>query len=360
MSNGLIKEVASAESEIEKLEWLKSGFAISLTSAALLGLISFTLYYVGTLILLDAQLSWVFLLIGAAQLFTGLGNTSLAFLSAINAISAVALSGIIGALFSALFIFCGTYYFGFSGAVAGCAVLALSPSLFAIRYLHQVRPQIYTQILVTKLRSNQMTRLLNYSFAMVVTAAAVPLALILMRHELSQSIGWEAVGHWQAVSRIGDAYIQVFGTLFASILLPKLSALSGRQNLSVMFEFVPPIMAMFLGGAFVFWLFSNQILTLAYSSSFATASNYVVPQLIADFFKIFASFFIYRFVALGRPKMQAYGEVIQAGVMVLAFWLLRDNFGGLAAVWAYASGATAVFAFAAIATAVDGSHRSVA
>ena len=86
----------------------------------------------------------------------------------------------------------------------------------------------------------------------------------------------------------------------------------------------------------------------------------MLPQLAADGLKILSSFFIYRFVALGRPQMQALGEIVQALTMFVTFIVLLPSFSGLAAVWSYAAGAAMVLVFAAVATAVDASHRRVA
>jgi O-antigen/teichoic acid export membrane protein len=358
LSNGLVKEVAGARDDIERLKWLKSGLNISLASGVLLGVVSFGLYLFGSRAILDDQhLAWVFVLIGLAQIFTGVGNTALAYLSGISAIGSVALAGIIGAVLSVVLIIAGSYFFNFSGAVAGCAVLALSPSIFATLLLARRRINFFSKLLKIGIEQGKIRRLLHYSLAMIVTAASVPLALIFIRLRLSQVQGWEVVGHWQAVSRIGDAYIQVFGALFASILLPRLAALSGQRNLKVTFAFMPPFMMLFVFGGFVFWMFSQYILTLAYSANFASSDIYVAPQLLADFLKILSSFFIYRFLALGRPYLQAVGEVVQACFMFASFLILLPQLGGLAAVWSYAIGAGFVLIFALIATAVDGSHR---
>ena len=361
LSNGLVKEVAGTPGHTEKLLWLKAGLTISFASAALLAAVSLGLYLFGAKAILDdSQLAWAFLLIGVAQIFTSAGNTVQAYLSGIKDISSVAFAGIIGAVLSVLIIVVGSYGFGFDGAVAGCAILALSPSLFAIVFLALKQPIRRANILPFQFDKVRMKTLLHYSFAMIIAAAAVPVVLIYMRLRLSQTAGWDVVGHWQAVSRIGDAYIQVFGALFLSIVLPKLAAQSARQNLKSMFTMMPPIMGLFLCGGFIFWMFSTQILTLAYSRSFVSSSSYVLPQLIADFCKILSSFFIFRFVAMGRPYMQSLGEVVQAVIMLVTFTSLLPSLGGLAAVWSYGVGAGAVLIFSVIATAVDGSSRRVA
>jgi O-antigen/teichoic acid export membrane protein len=361
LTNGLIKEVSGAPDEKEKMLWLSAGLTISIASAAVLAIISVGLYLFGANpVLGDPALAWVFLLIGFAQILTGAGNTAQSYLSGIRDIRSVALVGVIGAALSVFLIVILSFMFGITGAVVGCAILALSPSLFAIVFLALKRSFKFSHIITLRYEKARVRSLMHYSLAMIVAASAVPLVLIFMRLRLSQTAGWDTVGHWQAVSRIGDAYIQVFGALFMSIVLPKLADLKGKENITVMLKFIPPIMGLFLFGATVFWLFSSQVLALAYSKSFVSSSSYVVPQLLADFFKILSSFFIYRFVAMGRPYVQALGEVIQAIIMLATFLILLPGLSGQAAVWSYGAGAGAVLIFAIVATTVDGSRRGVA
>lgn len=360
LSNGLVKEVAGANDADDKTSWLKAGLLFSFVSSAGLLLVSLSLFLWGApLIFGDAKLSWIFLIIGVAQIFTAMGSTAQAYLSGMRDIRSVALAGIIGALVSVFSIITLSFVFGFNGAIFGCAVLALCPSLFAIVFLLKKHALKISDLLYFRFDKVRMKLLAHYSLAMLITASAVPIALIFMRLRLSQHESWDVVGHWQAVSRIGDAYIQVFGVLFISIILPKLANLNGQENFVATLRFIPPVMTLFLCGAFVFWIFSPTILTLAYSSSFGASNNYVLPQLIADFFKILSSFLVYRFVAIGRPYLQAVGELVQAIAMLLTFLVLLPWIGGPAAVWSYVIGAATALIYTLAMTAIDGSHRQV-
>lgn len=361
LTNGLIKEIAGASTQIEKSNWFQAGLTISIASALLLALVSIGLFLWGSdAVLGDSKLAWIFLLIGVAQGFTGIGSTAQAYLSGIKDIRSVATAGICGVVLSALLIVSLSFVFGFEGAAVGCALIALSPALFALALLalkQSIRP---SSLFIFEFDKARLIQLMHYSLAMLATASVVPLVLIYVRLRLSQISGWEVVGHWQAVSRIGDAYIQVFGALFISLILPRLANLNSKESFVATLGFIMPVMGLFICGAIVFWTYSPLILSLAYSQSFRSSSVFVFPQLLADFFKILSSFFIYRFVALGRPYMQALGEVVQASFMLLAFSLLLPSLGGLAAVWSYGAGTIAVLIYALVATGIDGSYRQAA
>jgi O-antigen/teichoic acid export membrane protein len=354
LSNGLVKEVAGASEPDDQALWLKAAFVISFGSACFLAAISVCLYALGSRAIFDGDtLAWVFILIGLAQTVTGFGNTAMSYLSGTNAISYLATASIAGNMFSVSAMIIGTRLFGFAGAVAGCSALAFAPSIFSLLILFWKRPGQLRATLRAKLDSRKVYRLLHYSFAMVIAASAVPFVLIFMRLRLSASDGWGAVGHWQAVARIGDAYIQVFGALFVSLLLPKLAALPARETYKAMTGLMPPILGLFLSGGLVFWIFSPLILSLAYSKVFVVSSVFVLPQLTGDLFKILASFLVYRFMALGRPNVQAAGEVVQGAIMLITFLCLLPILGELSAVWAYVAGASAALVLAVGLTCVN-------
>ena len=58
----------------------------------------------------------------------------------------------------------------------------------------------------------------------------LPVAYVMMRNLLAAHYGWEAVGIWQGVSSISDAYLQFITASFSVYLLPTLSRLSAKNG----------------------------------------------------------------------------------------------------------------------------------
>ena len=358
--NGLVREVAASKDAETRSAWLLAALCISFFSTIILGISAVLLYFFGTKIFLDdVTLAWVFALIGLAQIATAIGNTALAYLSGLNATKYYALAGILGSAFSVVAVVVATKQYGFSGAVAGSAVFALAPSIFALAFLFFKMPDQIVQLRSANFEIAKVKKLATYSLAMIVAAMAVPAALVYIRSHLGQTSGWSVVGEWQSVARIGDAYIQVFGVLFANFLLPRLSTSEGDQKSAIMTQFVKATLLLYFLGALCFYVLAPAILNIVYSAEFSRAKIYVLPQLIADFFKIVASYFVFRFMALGRPNVQAAGEVIQAVIMVLTFHLLVQKLQGPAAVWSYVAGAACVALVVAALTVRDKSTGTV-
>ena len=347
LQTGLVRQVAAASEATEQGSWLKAAAAISIACACLLTIVALLLYaFAGGWILGDASISWVFLVIAAVQIPLALGSTALAYLSGAGMPSAYGISGIAGSIVAAtLVILLGTLG-GYAGALAACALFALGPALIAISQIAWRKRNDVRAAIAAKLENVRLKTLLGYSLSMFIAAAAVPLALIHMRSSLAHAQGWHTVGEWQSVARIGDAYIQVFGVIFINLMLPRLSAAAEpAQQRHIVRQYAVLTAVLFACGGAVFLAASKPILGLVYTESFAVASVYVLPQLVADFLKVIASWFVYLHMARGRPSIQAAGEVIQAFVMVLAFHGLLSQIGGLAAPWAYAAGVSAVLLY---------------
>ncbi len=60
----------------------------------------------------------------------------------------------------------------------------------------------------------------------------LPVAYVMMRNLLAAHYGWEAVGIWQGVSSISDAYLQFITASFSVYLLPTLSRLSAKTDIT--------------------------------------------------------------------------------------------------------------------------------
>jgi len=351
LMNGLIREISGSKTEQDRTEWMSAALRISFVSAGILAVVSILLYALFADMILDnPALSWIFLIMGVVQIGTGVGNIALAYFTGTQSVKSLAGASILGAITSLIIILLASWFFGYSGAAFGCAILALGPSIFGISFLSFTHRKLLRTAIITSAPKSKTKRLVRDCMSMLVAAICVPIALISIRSGLGLHSGWEAVGEWQSVAKIGEAYMQIFGILFISILLPRFAAVSPIKSLSLMTKASLPILSLFLCGACVFYLLSDQILELAYSQEFIPASIYVAPQLAGDLMKIIASLFVYRFVAMGKPSVQALGEVLQAIVMVSFFWLLLPYLGSITAVWSYVAGTGVVMIFAALTT----------
>jgi O-antigen/teichoic acid export membrane protein len=343
--NGIVREVASASSIEDKGNWTRASIVVSLYSSVFLAAVSIVLYtFFSESIFPESNLSWVFLFIGVVQFVTSIGNTTSALLLAQGSIKEYTVGGILGAVLSTFAILAANHYFGFSGAVAGASIFAAGPAIGTLAiYILRNRPTI-AAVASIKTEGAKVARLLSYSYNMIFAAFVVPLVIVFMRSELGRVHGWASVGEWQAVARIGEAYMQFFGLLLTSVLLPRLSVVPVSERWTITRNFAAVALSIFAIGAATFLAFGSSILKVVYSGEFVTAAAFIGPQLLADFLKIIAAMFVFQSLADGRPVVQTIGEVLQACVMAAVFIFVLPN-EAMSAVWSYVFGTAAALAY---------------
>ncbi len=66
----------------------------------------------------------------------------------------------------------------------------------------------------------------------MLTAVTLPVAYIMMRNLLAQTYSWDEVGLWTGVTTISDAYLQFITATFSVYLLPTLSRLQHKNEIT--------------------------------------------------------------------------------------------------------------------------------
>jgi O-antigen/teichoic acid export membrane protein len=355
LTNGIVRNLAASEGASDRAAWIKAAVPIAAVSAVALGLIAWLLYETAAGALFPGQdLGFVLIVVAISQAVVGFGNIAHAYLSGTHDVRAFAVANGAGSIAAAAMVASLAYAGGFRGAAAGCAAMALMPALFsavaAIRRIdwHELRDAAFDQV--------RTVALLRFGGSMYLAAVAVPLVWVYVRSDLATRHGWDAVGLWQSVSRISDSYMQIFGVVFMNYALPQLAAAGPSERLSRLRHIAALIFALFIPGTVVLYFCRDIILKLAFSSSFTNASIYLAPQIFGDAFKLVSLLFVYYLMSLNRASVLAGMELLQAGLILVSYWILAHSLGDLAAVVSYAL-ATLVVMIATL--AIFATSRSV-
>ena len=342
LTNGIVRNVAAANDAADRMGWIKAALPITACAALVLGLVVLLLgYTLGPVIFPGQDIGYVFVVIALVQAVVGFGNIALAYLSGTGNLRAFTFANGFGSIAAAALVALLAHTAGFQGAVIGCAALALLPAIVGI--IATARSLSWRELRAGLYDRSHIKTLLRYGGSMYLAAAAVPLVWVYIRSDLALRVGWDAVGLWQSVTRISDAYMQVFGILFIHYALPQLAAAAPSHRLRKLRDIGLVIFVLFTSGAAVLYLFSGTILTLAFSPAFAKATVYLAPQIIGDAFKLGSLLFVYYLVSLNRAAVQAWLEVLQAVLIVTFYALFTHKFGDLAAVISYAMATFLIF-----------------
>ncbi|VAL12555.1 polysaccharide biosynthesis protein [Enterobacter hormaechei] len=186
----------------------------------------------------------------------------------------------------------------------------------------------------------------KFTLMALITSVTLPVAYVMMRNLLAAHYSWDEVGIWQGVSSISDAYLQFITASFSVYLLPTLSRLTSRQDITReifrSLRFVLPAVAI---ASFTVWLLRDFAIWLLFSAKFTAMRDLFAWQLVGDVLKVGAYVFGYLVIAKASLRLYILAEIGQFALLTaFSHWLIPTH-GALGAAQAYM--ATYIVYFAA-------------
>jgi antigen flippase len=284
-------------------------------------------------------------LVALVQMGIAWANLLLALMKGFRDAAGNALALILGSVIGVI-----AYYFcyrlgGYEGALLG---LALVPALVVVpaAFMLMRRGVIPLSYLKPQWDSMLASQLGKFTLMALITSVTLPVAYVMMRNLLAAHYSWDEVGIWQGVSSISDAYLQFITASFSVYLLPTLSRLTSRQDITReifrSLRFVLPAVA---AASFTVWLLRDVAIWLLFSAKFTAMRDLFAWQLVGDVLKVGAYVFGYLVIAKASLRLYILAEISQF-VLLTAFshWLIPTH-GALGAAQAYM--ATYIVYFAA-------------
>lgn len=170
-------------------------------------------------------------LVALVQMGIAWANLSLAIIKGFRDAAGNALSLIAGSLIGVIAYYASFRFGGYEGALLG---LALVPALVVIpaAFMLKQRSHLPAGYLKPGWDSGLAAHLGKFTLMALITSVTLPVAYVMMRNLLASHYGWEAVGIWQGVSSISDAYLQFITASFSVYLLPTLSRLTAKEEIT--------------------------------------------------------------------------------------------------------------------------------
>ncbi|MFA3780395.1 lipid III flippase WzxE [Yersinia sp. 1652 StPb PI] len=335
--NGITKYVAEYHQQPERLRAvLGTSAAIVLGFSTLLALIfllaakpvSFALFGHG-----DYQN--VVRAVALIQMGIAYANLFLAILKGYRDAMGNALAVIGGSLIGVVAYYLCFRIGGYPGALVG---LALVPALVvipaaAMLIRRKTIPLSYLKLSWDKALASHLGK---FTIMALITSVTLPVAYVMMRNLLADRYGWDAVGIWQGVSSISDAYLQFITASFTVYLLPTLSRLKAKADISReilrSLKFVLPAVAT---ASLMVWLLRDFAIWLLFSHQFTAMRDLFAWQLVGDVLKVGSYVFGYLVIAKASLRFYILTEVSQFLLLTgFAHWLIPMN-GSLGAAQAY-------------------------
>ncbi|WP_277850254.1 lipid III flippase WzxE [Moellerella wisconsensis] len=335
--NGVTKYVAEHHQDPHKLQAiLGTSSTIILGFSTLLALI-FLIFTDSISVALFGHNDYqkVIQVVAFVQMGIAYANYFLAILKGFRDAQGNALAIIFGSLVGVIAYYLCFILGGYEGALAG---LALVPALVVLPagLLIIKRKQFALSLLKPAWERAIATNLGKFTLMALLTSATLPVAYVMMRNLLAKSYSWDEVGLWQGVSSISDAYLQFITASFSVYLLPTLSRLQLKTEISAeiikSLKFVLPAVAL---ASFMVWLLRDFAIWLLFSSQFNGMRDLFAWQLVGDVLKVGSYVFGYLVIAKAALRFYVMAEVSQF-ILLTAFshWLIPAH-GALGAAQAY-------------------------
>jgi PST family polysaccharide transporter len=128
---------------------------------------------------------------------------------------------------------------------------------------------------------------LSYALMGIVPMVLSPVVLTFMRSTIGTELGWDAAGIWQGIWKISDFMTAFFSAILGVIILPKVSANMSKSEFWGMFRpILVKSMALALVAVTIFYFGRSLLVGIMLSSSYAGAADYMMMQLLGDFFRV--------------------------------------------------------------------------
>lgn len=128
---------------------------------------------------------------------------------------------------------------------------------------------------------------LSYALMGIVPMVLSPVVLTFMRSTIGTELGWDAAGIWQGIWKISDFMTAFFSAVLGVIILPKVSANMSKSEFWGMFRpILVKSMALALVAVTIFYFGRSLLVAIMLSSSYAGAADYMMMQLLGDFFRV--------------------------------------------------------------------------
>lgn len=295
--------------------------AVKLTLAATL--LASLLFIVGhqwlsAKLLERADMGTVFIGLGLALPAIALNSLLLAIINGKKDVVTYVSANIVGSVLSLVVVGALTYFCGLYGALLA---IAISPaaSLLATAALVARRDWFKTAYLWGKLDRPVVKELSGFGLMGLTSAIMSPLAFMFIRNHLSQTLGINAAGYWQASWKISEIYLMLITLTLSMYYLPRLAEIKTRTELGKEIAKVySVVLPMVIIGALVIYLLRDFIVERLFSKEFAPMRELFFWQLTGDILKIGS--WILSYIMLGRAMVRTF--VLTEVLFSLSFYAL--------------------------------------
>lgn len=306
INTGVVKYTAEYHDEEEKQRqvWRTAGTIAVLGSVFTSVLVSIFSKQIALWFLQEESYSTVFIWFSVTLVFFIFNTLLLAILNGKKEIHRYIVANIVGSLFSLVITSLLAIQFGLLGALTALAIFP-SFSFVVTLYLCYKADWFKFSYLFGGLDKKVVLNLSKYTVMALTSAACVPVSHILIRTHLTDTLGADAAGYWEAMWRLSAAYLMLVTTTLSVYYLPRLSELKEpteiKKEILQGYKIILPVAA---ACGLVIYLLRDFIISVLFTADFIPMRELFAWQMIGDTLKIGS--WILAYLMLGKAMMKLF------------------------------------------------------
>lgn len=327
--NGIVKYTAENRSDYKQCSpwWRASLYWIGILSLLLIPLGCIFSRNISSWVLHNDKYYWIIVAVLLSLPLTAVGTLIISVLNGLQNYKRYAITGIISAVVSGIMMILMIIYWGLNGALLTAAIqYAMIGGLALAMNFRQawIKLTYWTGEISLKAKKD----IAEYIFMAVVSAIALPIALVFIRNFLIKYVGWAGTGEWQAVWRISEVYLGVITMALSTYYLPKIASMKDplviKSEINRTAIIIFPIVLLMAAGIY---LSRDYIITILFTEEFREARNLFLIQLIGDVIKIASWLYAYPMLAKKTTKWFVFSEVVFTLTWVILSYYLINIYG---------------------------------
>jgi len=329
VNNGVIKYIAeNRESETNTRKVISTAVILTIICSLLTGIVILIFAdYFSNLIFKSSEYKFVLIIISFSLLFASLNSLLMSILNGHKEVKKYTYANIITSLFILVFSVLLVIKYNLSGVLIA---LVLAQSLIFFITLGFVLKCNWFKInyFFNYFDKKVLRNLSKFSIMTMVSSFTAPVALLVIRNHLGNSLSWNDAGYWQGVWTISEVYLMFITSSLGVYYLPRLAEINNnrelRKEIFSTSKIVLPIVAII---ALLIFLLKEPLMYILFTEKFKPMLPLFKYQLLGDVIKIACWLISYQMAAKAMIKLWIFSEVFFSIIFITLSIFLIDAIG---------------------------------
>lgn len=326
IANGIVKYASEYQSQARQtIKLIESALALGLSVSGIVLLACVIWAHpIAVALFSSSDFWWLSPALGVAHLFAFVGSATIALANGHHRPDLFAGISIVAHLGSIIAAWTFINLFGFAGAPMALMFMAGSSGIPALWFI--VRAPVRRLIRI-RFHPRETARLLRFSAMTLVSALCFPVAEVIMRLSIVETLDLAQAGLWQASIRFSGAILGFYTVYLATTFMPRVSRQTDcAETTQMVARALLRTGGTFIAVAFVIYYFRDMIIKLLFSADFIELADVLGWQLLGDALRTCA--YVIGFVVLARARLTLHigAELVQYTMFVVS-GLVALNFG---------------------------------